>query len=386
MPQGERQVKPSRILLAFDSFKGSLNSAEIAECVEETIMGINPMIMVDRCLMSDGGEGLLDTMHSVLPLQLKVITVSDPLGLDTEARFGWDPEQRLAVIESAQANGLPLVNIKNRNPLKTTAYGVGELIRAALNLGAKTIMVGLGGSATNDAGLSILQALGAQIRDYEDRLLPVITGELLDDVCSINLNTLDERLKETKLIAACDVNNPFTGPNGATYVYGPQKGATPKRLELLETGMENVRSVIKDQTGIDLNEIKGAGAAGGIAGTLHALLNTELKPGIEVILQAQHFEELAKKADLIITGEGKSDRQTLMGKVPMGVLNVAKRFGTPTVLMSGMIENESVMKEAGFAVTMAIKPEDEPLEDAIKPGFTRVNLRNAVKKLFTESL
>ena len=188
-------MKAKHILLAFDSFKGSLSSADVAECVEETITGLNPMIDVDRCLMSDGGEGLLETMKAIHPLILIPHTVMNPLGERHEARFGWDHTQRLAVIESAQANGLPLVASKNRNPLKTTAYGVGELIRAALDLDAKTIVVGLGGSATNEAGLSILQALGAKFFDDGNRDIGLITGESLGLIKRIDLNGLDERLE-----------------------------------------------------------------------------------------------------------------------------------------------------------------------------------------------
>ena len=378
-------MKPKHILLAFDSFKGSLSSAEIAECIEETIMGIDPMIMVDRCLMSDGGEGMLETMKAVLPLYLVTKTVTGPLGLPEQARLGWEKNQRIAVIESAQANGLPLVPVKNRNPLKTTAYGVGELIRAALDLGAETVIVGLGGSATNEAGLSILQALGAVIRDQNGDPLPTMTGELLEHVHTIDLHKLDERLENTKILAACDVNNPLTGPNGATYVYGPQKGANSKRLPILEAGMENVRTVIKEKTGIDLNKVSGAGAAGGIAGGLHALLKAELKPGIDVILQAQRFEKLLKNVDLVLTGEGKSDQQTLMGKVPMGVLKVAKKIGVPVILVSGIVEEKEAMLKAGFNETVAIKPEAQSVEDAVKPGFTKHNLRQAIKTLFGQS-
>ena len=378
-------MKPKHILLAFDSFKGSLSSAEIAECIEETIMGIDPMIMVDRCLMSDGGEGLLETMKAVLPLYLVTKTVTGPLGLPEQARLGWEKTQRIAVIESAQANGLPLVPVKNRNPLKTTAYGVGELIRAALDLGAETVIVGLGGSATNEAGLSILQALGAVIRDQNGDPLPTMTGELLEHVHTIDLHKLDERLENTKILAACDVNNPLTGPNGATYVYGPQKGANSKRLPILEAGMENVRTVIKEKTGIDLNKVSGAGAAGGIAGGLHALLKAELKPGIDVILQAQRFEKLLKNVDLVLTGEGKSDQQTLMGKVPMGVLRVAKKIGVPVILVSGIVEEKEAMLKAGFNETVAIKPEAQSVEDAVKPGFTKHNLCQAIKTLFGQS-
>ena len=378
-------MKPKHILLAFDSFKGSLSSAEIAECIEETIMGIDPMIMVDRCLMSDGGEGMLETMKAVLPLYLVTKTITGPLGLPEQARLGWEKTQRIAVIESAQANGLPLVPVKNRNPLKTTAYGVGELIRAALDLGAETVIVGLGGSATNEAGLSILQALGAVIRDQNGDPLPTMTGELLEHVHTIDLHKLDERLENTKILAACDVNNPLTGPNGATYVYGPQKGANSKRLPILEAGMENVRTVIKEKTGIDLNKVSGAGAAGGIAGGLHALLKAELKPGIDVILQAQRFEKLLKNVDLVLTGEGKSDQQTLMGKVPMGVLRVAKKIGVPVILVSGIVEEKEAMLKAGFNETVAIKPEAQSVEDAVKPGFTKHNLRQAIKTLFGQS-
>ena len=378
-------MKPKHILLAFDSFKGSLSSAEIAECIEETIMGIDPMIMVDRCLMSDGGEGMLETMKAVLPLYLVTKTVTGPLGLPEQVRLGWEKTQRIAVIESAQANGLPLVPVKNRNPLKTTAYGVGELIRAALDLGAETVIVGLGGSATNEAGLSILQALGAVIRDQNGDPLPTMTGELLEHVHTIDLHKLDERLENTKILAACDVNNPLTGPNGATYVYGPQKGANSKRLPILEAGMENVRTVIKEKTGIDLNKVSGAGAAGGIAGGLHALLKAELKPGIDVILQAQRFEKLLKNVDLVLTGEGKSDQQTLMGKVPMGVLRVAKKIGVPVILVSGIVEEKEAMLKAGFNETVAIKPEAQSVEDAVKPGFTKHNLRQAIKTLFGQS-
>lgn len=372
----------SNVLLAFDSFKGSLSSKDVATSVADTLQSLNPHLTIETCLMSDGGEGLLDALTEILSLQTIEVTILDPLQKPRSAYYGWHEATQLAVIESAQANGLPLVPHSQRNPMKTTAYGVGELILAALDRGAKTVMIGLGGSATNESGLSILQALGWKFLDQTGQELPIITGECLSRIHTIQSDNADSRLKETKFIAACDVNNPLIGQLGATYTYGPQKGGTPEQLDALEEAMKNIAQQIRHKTDINLADLPGAGAAGGIAGGLHAFLNAELTPGIDVILKAQGFDEKLAKADLVMTGEGKSDAQTLMGKVPMGVLKKALEQRVPVVLVSGMIDNPDTLKAAGFEQTIAIKPTYQSIEEAIKPNVAKANLEAAILKYF----
>ena len=372
----------SNILLAFDSFKGSLSSLAVADCVRNALLELDERRNVQSCVLSDGGEGLLASMLEILPLKTIEVSVVDPLFNPLRAMYGWDETQQLAIIESAQANGLPLVSDTEHNPTKTTAYGVGELIVDALDRGAKTIMLGLGGSATNECGLSILEALGFRFYDDQREFITHITGEQLSRIRAIDDSSIHPRLANTRFVCACDVNNPLTGPQGATMIYGPQKGGTPEILDQLERDMKHIESLIRQKTGIDLSGVEGAGAAGGIAGGLYALLNAELKPGIEVVLQAQAFEEKLKVADLVITGEGKSDAQTLMGKVPMGVLNQANKHNVPAMLLSGIVDNPQELLAAGFDSVIAIKPDHQSVEEAMKASVAKSNLQEAIRKHF----
>ncbi len=372
----------SNILLAFDSFKGSLSSLAVADCVRNALLELDERRNVQSCVLSDGGEGLLASMLEILPLKTIEVSVVDPLFNPLRAMYGWDETQQLAIIESAQANGLPLVSDTERNPTRTTAYGVGELIVDALDRGAKTIMIGLGGSATNECGLSILEALGFRFYDAQGQLITHLTGKDLSRIHRIDDSSIHPRLTDTRVICACDVNNPLTGPQGATMIYGPQKGGTPEILDQLERDMKHIESLIRQKTGIDLSGVEGAGAAGGIAGGLYALLNAELKPGIEVVLQAQAFEEKLKVADLVITGEGKSDAQTLMGKVPMGVLNQANKHNVPAMLLSGIVDNPQELLAAGFKSVIAIKPDHQSVEEAMKASVAKSNLQETIRKHF----
>ncbi len=371
-----------KIVLAFDSFKGSLCASEVTDCVQETFKAVRPDVSIKTVLMSDGGEGLLESVSGVLTLERKSSQVTNPLGQSCLAHYGFNVERKLAVIESAQACGLTLIDAEKRNPLHTTAYGVGELILDALESGAKTILMGLGGSATNEAGLSILQALGAKFFDGNNQALSMITGKDLEKICRMDLTGLDHRLFKTQIMLACDVNNPLIGLLGATFVYGPQKGGTAETLQRLEQGMENVASLIEQTIGISVRALPGAGAAGGIAAGLHAALGATLQSGINIILDLQDFEEKIQDADLVITGEGKSDAQTLMGKVPMGILRRAQKKGIPVILVSGAIENCTELLNAGFAQAIAIKPLSQSIEEAMQKETAHLNLQNAIRKYF----
>ncbi len=325
-----------KIIAAPDSFKGNQSALAVAEAIERGILRFDSSIEVIKIPMADGGEGTVDAASSMAGGRLVKLTVSGPLGDPVEAEYAVIEESRTAIIEMAAASGLPLVPENRRNPSLTTTRGTGELMMHAVNNGYTKIILGIGGSATNDGGLGAASVFGARFFDAEGRETG-ITGSSLQEIKTIDISGIDPRLANIEILTACDVKNPFHGPDGAAYVYGPQKGADSAMVKELDKGLQNLAGVIRDSLGIDIANIPGAGAAGGLGGGLVAFFGAKLKSGIELLIEATGLEKALEGADLVITGEGKTDFQTAFGKVPAGVGAAAKRRNIPAVCFSGAL-------------------------------------------------
>lgn len=326
-----------RILIAPDSFKGSLSATAVAEALADGIASVWPDADIVRQPVADGGEGTVDALVTAAAGRFVVTEVTGPLGLPVQARWGILGDDTTAVIEVAAASGITLVPRKQRNPLHTTSRGTGELIRAALDAGCTRIIVGLGGSATNDGGAGMMQALGVRLLDEAGNELPA-GGAALARLAHIDVTGLDHRLRGVELIAATDVTNPLLGPTGASAVFGPQKGASPDDVQQLEAALTRYADVLAQQAGPrDVRHVPGAGAAGGIGAGLLAFCGATLRPGADVVLEAIGLDELVREADLVITGEGRLDGQTAYGKAPLAVARLAKRYRKPVVAVAGML-------------------------------------------------
>ncbi len=324
-----------KLIFASDSFKGTLTSEKTTELLERAATEIFPDCETVPVILADGGEGTLDALFCAGKGKKVPVTVHDPLMRVCEAYYGV-LDEREAVIEMAQASGLTLLLPDEKNPLNTSSYGTGELIRDALKSGYKNITVAIGGSATNDGGMGAAAALGVRFLDSDGRKLEG-RGQDLNKIKNIDMSGLLPEVKDAKIRVMCDVRNPLCGPNGATYVYGPQKGASQKGLKELEEGMQNYRKVLMALTGMDPDTIEGAGAAGGIGAMLKLILGAELQSGIESVLDLVRFDELIKGADLIVTGEGRLDGQSSIGKAVQGVGQHAAKAGVPCVALCGCI-------------------------------------------------
>ena len=308
-----------KIIVAIDSFKGSLSSLTAGETAAQAAREVFPEAEVEVFPLADGGEGTVDALVEGLSGEVVRLAVTGPLEKPVESRFGFLPELHTAVIEMADAAGLPLVPEGERDPRRTTTYGLGELMLAAIDRGCRDFIIGIGGSATNDCGLGMLTALGARFLDAEGR--PVgRTGA----VRSIDLAGLHPALKECRIHVACDVTNPLYGPLGCSHVYGPQKGATPEIVEEMDAAIRAFAGLAERELGIEGAQVPGAGAAGGLGFAFHSFLKAELKPGITLVLDALGIEKALADADILLTGEGRMDRQTAMGKAPVGVAKLAK--------------------------------------------------------------
>ena len=369
-----------KAVLAIDSFKGCLTSAEAEAAAAEGVHAALPECEVIRIPVADGGEGMLDVLIAATHGKSISVQAHGPLMELREARYGISGDGQTAFIEMAAISGLPLVAPEKRNPMQTTTFGTGELIRDALQRGCRHFIIGLGGSATNDAGLGMLRALGFRFPDKTGNVSGY-GGQMMGKVDSIDTSSVHPLLSGCTFTAACDVRNPFYGTNGAAYVFAPQKGADTAMIEALDAGMRHLAAVIFRTTGKDISSCPGAGAAGGMGGSLSAFLNAELKPGIQLLLEMQNFAEQIKDADLIITGEGKSDRQTVMGKVPYGILTEARKQHIPVVLIAGGIEDTDILTRAGFHGIFSITPSPVVLEQAMQPEFARMNIRRTVEQI-----
>ncbi len=307
-----------KIVAAPNAFKGSLTATEAAGAMAEGIKQVLPEADVVLVPVADGGDGLVDVAVEALHGERRVLKVTGPRDHKVQAEYCYVKSMDLVTVEMALASGLALLPDKLRDPTLTTTFGTGELIQAGLDLGVKRINVGIGGSATNDGGIGMAQALGVRFLDEQGTELPGI-GSSLSAICEIDMSGLDPRIKTTTFEAVCDVDNPLCGPKGAAAVYGPQKGASPAQVEELDQGMNNLAQLIKKQLGADVIDMPGAGAAGGLGAGLHAFLGARLCKGIDLIFDLVGLEETLAGADLVLTGEGQIDFQTVFGKAPGGV-------------------------------------------------------------------
>ncbi len=357
-----------KILIAPDSFKGNLTALEVAERIEKGIMNISSDFDIFKLPMADGGEGTVQSLVDATDGKFINKKVTGPLGSAVEAYFGLLGDGKTAVIEMATASGLPLIPADKKDPRKTTTYGTGELIKAALDEDIEEIIIGIGGSATNDAGVGMAQALGVCFLDSGGCEIGFGGGQL-KKIESIDMKGLDPRIKDVKINVACDVTNPLYGSEGAAYIYGPQKGATPEMVEVLDSNLRYFSKIVKKELNIDVQSIPGAGAAGGLGAGLVAFLDGELRPGIEIVLEVNNFDEKVRDADLVITGEGKLDGQTVNGKTPIGVAKAAKKYNIPVVAIGGTIDDDAdlILNEGIDAYFSAL---DKPvsLEEAIRRG------------------
>lgn len=325
-----------KILIAPDSFKESLSAPEVANAIKSGFLDVFPDAEYELVPVADGGEGTVESMVSATQGNFHHSTVTGPLGTPVKARWGTSGDEVYAFIEMAAASGLALVPSEKRNPLYTTSFGTGELIKNALDIGIKNFVIGIGGSATNDGGVGMMQALGVKFLDKNDE--PVgAGGEQLLRIKKIDTSMMDARLSECTFQIACDVTNPLTGPEGAAAVFGPQKGATDEIINILDDALNNYANILYKYYKKDIKTFPGAGAAGGLGISLLLFCNGVIKPGIEIVTEALQLDMKMKDADLVITGEGRIDSQTLQGKVPVGIAAMAKKFNIPVIGIAGTV-------------------------------------------------
>lgn len=369
------------ILVAPDSFKDSLSASEVSRIISEAISAVIPSASIRQIPISDGGEGLLEALLTPLQGTLVSVSVKDPLHRTIEASYGLVDQGKTAIIEMATASGLELLSVEERNPLITSTYGTGELIKNALDKGCTKIIIGLGGSATNDGGIGMIKALGGLFLDQYNQEI-ADGGGALSTLHSIDLSGLDKRLQQVAIVCACDVDNPLTGPSGASYVYAKQKGASDNMLAVLDSNLSNYATVIKATLNKDLEHISGTGAAGGTALGLLAFLDATLTPGIALITELLHLEKHIKEAQLVVTGEGKIDIQTLHGKTIMGIASLAKKHSIPVLVFTGSIGHGiSEIYDQGVTAIFSIVSEPMSLETAIKNAAEL--LQTSVTNVFT---
>lgn len=357
-----------KIVIAPDSYKESLSALEVATAIEQGFREIWPDADYVKLPVADGGEGTVEAMVAATAGRIVHVDVTGPLGARVQAFYGLSGDERSAFIEMAAASGLELVKPAQRNPLTTTSWGTGELISHALDAGVKHIIIGIGGSATNDGGAGMVQALGAKLLTSEGKPIGQGGGGL-DRLARIDISGLDKRLADCRIEVACDVTNPLTGEEGASAVFGPQKGATPEMIERLDKSLAHYAQVIAHDLDMDVLNLSGGGAAGGMGAALYAFCGAQLRQGIEIVTDALQLDKQVADADLVITGEGRIDSQTIHGKVPVGVARVAKRFNKPVIGIAGSLTADvGVVHEHGvdavFSVIYTVCTLEEALENA----------------------
>lgn len=357
-----------KIVLAPDSFKESMTAKEVCESLEK---GLKKVIDDLECVfvpMADGGEGTTQSLVDATNGKFYTTKVTNPLGEKIDAKFGVLGDNKTAILEMAAASGIELIPRDKRDAMITTTYGTGELIKAALDKEVETILIGIGGSATNDGGAGMFQALGGQLLDKNGKSLGFGGGEL-SKLSKIDITNLDKRLKNVKIIVACDVQNPLTGPNGASHIFGKQKGASKEQRNILDDNLKHYAEIIRKDMKKDIENIPGAGAAGGLGAGLMAFLSAELKKGIDIVVEYSRLEEKLQGADLVITGEGSIDGQTRFGKTPYGVAKIAKKYDIPVIAVAGNVGKDiDILYSYGFTAIFSILPRVESLDNAIKNG------------------
>ena len=368
-----------RFLLSPDSYKGSLTAKEVAEVMESAIINVCPMAEIVKFPIADGGEGTVEALTEANDGEFVTVRVTGPAQKPVLAKYGVFDQKQTAVIEMAEASGLTKMSKKERNPLKTTSFGTGELIKHALGLGCKRIIVGVGGSATNDGGVGMAQALGVNFYDQHGQEIG-LGGAELSKIDHIDISRLDPRIRETEIIIASDVTNPLCGKEGASYVFGPQKGATETMVAELDRGLMHFANKIKEQLHVDVLNKEGAGAGGGIGAGLMAFLQGNMKKGIDVVLEFTNLEKTMKDVDVVFTGEGYTDEQTKYGKAPVGVALLAKKYEKPVICVSGGVSND-VSELYRFGIDVAIGTVQAPMsvEDAMK--HAKQNLYHATSSI-----
>jgi glycerate kinase len=389
-----------KIVIASDSFKESLTAGQACDAIARGLRSVLPDATIDECPMADGGEGTVEALVTATGGTFETTTVIGPLGEPITARWGMlgpgaaatpplhkggvggveppsaalDPqgprtvhlEPPTAVLEMAAASGLPLVPPDKRNPLKTTTFGTGQLIRAALDRSARRLIIGIGGSATTDGGAGCVQALGTRFVDANGRILPDgAAGETLAKIARIDVTQFDPRVATTEIVVACDVDNPLCGPRGAAPVYSPQKGATPDMVRQLDENLAHFADVIARDLGKDVRNLRGAGAAGGLGAGLLAFCGAAIRPGVEIVIEAVRLRDRLNGADLLITGEGRIDRQSMMGKLIAGVARAAKAAGVPAVALVGSLGEGADAALEVLEGYHCITPAGTPLPEAL---------------------
>lgn len=373
-----------KIVIAPDSFKESLSAMEVANEIERGFRSVLPSAEYIKVPVADGGEGTVRSMVDATDGTIITLDVTGPLGDKVEAFYGilgagFKGKKKTAVIEMAAASGLHLVTEDKRNPLITTSYGTGELIVDALNRGIKHIIIGLGGSATNDGGAGMAQAIGAHLLNSAGKALSP-GGVALTELASIDLTDLHPLITKCTFEVACDVNNPLCGDKGASAIFGPQKGATPEMVEQLDSALSHYADIIANSGIPDNRNHAGAGAAGGMGLGVMSFLNAQLKPGIDIVMQTVNLAGLSKGADLVITGEGRLDSQTLHGKTPMGVAGVAKAQGIKVIAIAGCVSDDAnILLEHGIDALFSITPRALPLAEVLSNA--KHNLYSTAKNI-----
>lgn len=357
-----------KFVIAPDSFKESLTALEVATAIETGFKRVFPDADYVKLPMADGGEGTVQSLVDATQGKLIECEVTAPLGDKVKSFFGLSGDGKTAIIEMAAASGLHLVPPEKRNPLLTTSYGTGELIKLALDLGVESFILGIGGSATNDGGVGMLQALGMQCLDSQDKPIG-FGGAELANIVKIDVQQLDPRLQQVHIEVACDVNNPLCGECGASAIFGPQKGATPEMVKQLDAALSHFAEIAERDCGKQIRDQAGAGAAGGMGGGLLLLPSVQLKAGIQIVLDRLHLIDYVKDADVVITGEGRIDAQSIMGKTPIGVARTAKQFNKPVIAIAGCLrEDYDVVFDHGIDAVFPIIHQLGDLSDILKQG------------------
>jgi glycerate kinase len=372
-----------KIIIASDSFKGSLTAQEAAVAMEQGVRSVWSDAEIDSIPMADGGEGTLEALVASTKGRFIETEAVNPLGRSMNGRYGILGDEQTAVIEMSAVSGLLLLDEKERNPLHTTTYGTGQLIRHALESGYRKYIVGIGGSATNDCGTGMAQALGVRFLDQnKTEIFDKMCGNLLGEVNVINMSSLHPMIQKSRITVACDVKNPLLGKNGSAHVYSKQKGATSEIVQQLEKNMTSFIDIAERTIQKSVRDVPGTGAAGGLGAGLMLFLKAELHPGVDLVMDACHFSERIQGADLILTGEGKIDEQTKFGKTIAGIGKRAKAKNIPVMAFAGIVENAENFHELGITKVISIRPESMLIDRAM--GNAKKLLQKAVKKVMRE--
>lgn len=371
-----------KIVIAVDSFKGCLSSSSIAKAVEEGIFNTLPECEVIKVPIADGGEGTVEALVDATQGKKITLPVHNPLMQPIHAGYGMTGDGRTAIIEMSATSGLDLIPLKPGNIMNTTTYGTGEMIADAIKRGCRNFIIGVGGSATNDAGTGMMQALGVRFTDDTGKEVEK-GGKSLSAIRHIDTQNQLPELQDCTFHIATDVTNPFYGPQGAACIFGPQKGGDEEQIKILDRGMKHLAGLIFETTGKDISYLPGSGAGGGMGGGCVAFLQATISSGIELIMDYLRFDELIQGADLLITGEGRMDRQTLFGKVPVGIARAAASRHIPVIAITGQVDTtaDKALREAGLSAIFPIHPAPISLEKAMQPDYAYRNIRRTVEQI-----